>query len=1202
LGKARVAPLFSRVWLLGVFLAVVALAAAVPAGAIPQDINPNASDNSNANASSGGRVNGLSSDPGSNQVFYAASEYGGLFKTTDGGNNWSRLNGHLPVVTWDVEVDPSNSQRVFATSWYDGRVNTLAGIEVSTDGGATWTRPATATPPVAYNCAAARRTEPSAFGIGIQPGATQNVFIGTNCGLAISTDSGVTWNFVDPTPATPATNVWDVVVQTGGIIDICGDDGHRRSTDGGANWTGAIALPAGRCSIAASPDESYVLFVVASDNNVYESDNAGGAWTNLGSQGAQGRIPFVVTNQRADDGTTNRFRLWYSDTQLFRADCTTPATPAQGGAARCPTSGSWSNQQTGAHWDAGDLVFDTQTTQDGGGCPRIYSTDGGVHRNTDLGSGCHSPNWTRSNAGLHALWLWSMDGATQAGDANEDLYFGNQDNGTFATTNAGAGTPTWTNPRCCDTFDLLADPAWVLGSVCCFQAPNRFNQLERANAGYGSAGQINTYPAGNIPGFTWGKRLAQFGADDVAMITSAGIFITNDINANPIVWSQLGAMPAGTNPCGIQAAVTGGNPTFFVQSGQCTGRGNDQVHSYVGTGSGGTWTRLDNNDGLAGGFGIFAVDPNNPNRMYASNLPATGPQMVFSTDGGANWNADPELDVLMTAGGVFQYQNQRGPSTNRNSAAAVFQGYPQPLLLAYDPEDGNILVAGGVDSGVFLSVDGGANWSLVTDPINPVGSGKAHLPRPRFAYFDHEPAGSVNVYIGTQGRGVWRLPFQMPTADAADATTPEGVNVTVTAAASTDPDGGPLTYEWDLDNDGQFDDATGVTATFALVGQDGFFPIAVKATDPDGGFDTDTATVTVTNVAPTVNATANDPKDEGSPVTVTGTISDPGWLENLSATIDWGDPNDPGTETISGTLENVRDDATLSFTVSHIYADDEPPGQDDLYQAEICGSDDDTTTCLTLDIEVRNVPPVLGAITAPTGPVKIGTEITVSANFTDVGILDTHTAVWDWGDGTPLQVGTVSQGAGSGSVTDTHTYTSSDLYTVTLTVTDDDLDSDTEVFEYVIVFDPDRSLAANAKINSPPNAYVPNASKVGLAYSTAGARYKSDDAVIPSGGATFQFSAVPFYFNSGSLDWLVVANGGRGYLQGTGSVNSVPGYTFLLSVVDAQIPGAPQPTDSYRLKVWNTTTDVVVYDSQFGAPIKTPANIALLAGSVQLFY
>jgi len=111
----------------------------------------------------------------------------------------------------------------------------------------------------------------------------------------------------------------------------------------------------------------------------------------------------------------------------------------------------------------------------------------------------------------------------------------------------------------------------------------------------------------------------------------------------------------------------------------------------------------------------------------------------------------------MIGGGAFRYQNRRGPT-----AFTGFQGYPQPTLVAFDPVDSNILLAGGADSGVFLSVDGGATWNVITDPINSGTSGTPHLPRPWFAHFEHEPPGKIRVYIGTQGRGVWRAEFEPP--------------------------------------------------------------------------------------------------------------------------------------------------------------------------------------------------------------------------------------------------------------------------------------------------------------------------------------------------------------------------------------------------------------------------------------------------------
>ena len=181
-----------------------------------EDINPDQStlDASNPNGASAGRCNGLASVAGDNETFYLASEWGGLYRSTDAGLTWDFLPGHMPLAAWDVEVNPDSTSTIYATSFYDGRLDSISGIEVSNDGGSTWAHPNTAepnapadegtaadnTPQANYSCAESRRTEPSAFGIGVRPDAPANVVVGTNCGVAISTDSGVTWQFRDPDP------------------------------------------------------------------------------------------------------------------------------------------------------------------------------------------------------------------------------------------------------------------------------------------------------------------------------------------------------------------------------------------------------------------------------------------------------------------------------------------------------------------------------------------------------------------------------------------------------------------------------------------------------------------------------------------------------------------------------------------------------------------------------------------------------------------------------------------------------------------------------------------------------------------------------------------------------------------------------------------------------------------------------------------
>ncbi len=62
---------------------------------------------------------------------------------------------------------------------------------------------------------------------------------------------------------------------------------------------------------------------------------------------------------------------------------------------------------------------------------------------------------------------------------------------------------------------------------------------------------------------------------------------------------------------------------------------------------------------------------------------------------------------------------------------------------------------------------------------------------------------------------------QPPNADAGGPySVPEGGNVALNGAGSADPDDDPLTYAWDLDNNGSFE-TSGVSPSFSAVGRDG---------------------------------------------------------------------------------------------------------------------------------------------------------------------------------------------------------------------------------------------------------------------------------------------------------------------------------------------------------------------------------------------
>ncbi|WP_107852861.1 NHL repeat-containing protein [Oceanimonas marisflavi] len=185
-----------------------------------------------------------------------------------------------------------------------------------------------------------------------------------------------------------------------------------------------------------------------------------------------------------------------------------------------------------------------------------------------------------------------------------------------------------------------------------------------------------------------------------------------------------------------------------------------------------------------------------------------------------------------------------------------------------------------------------------------------------------------NLYIADGGNNRIRLvtPEQPPLANASGPySVNEGGTVVLDGSASTDPDGDPLTYAWDLDNDGQFDDASGVNPSYVAGSQLGAMTIALQVTDLSGASDSATTTVTVQDVAPVINLfSANDePLMLGNPAEAHAVLSCASG-DVCTAQLDWGD----------GTTEAVVP-ADGNVTLARTYAN---PG---VYALHLTLSDDD---------------------------------------------------------------------------------------------------------------------------------------------------------------------------------------------------------------------------------------------------------------------
>ena len=112
-------------------------------------------------------------------------------------------------------------------------------------------------------------------------------------------------------------------------------------------------------------------------------------------------------------------------------------------------------------------------------------------------------------------------------------------------------------------------------------------------------------------------------------------------------------------------------------------------------------------------------------------------------------------------------------------------------------------------------------------------------------------AGSVNRLVDKDAAPVARV-------TAAPTQGPLPLTVALDASSSAQPGGGALTFAWDLDDDGQFDDATGPTASVTLT-QAVNRKVSVKVTNSANAFAVASTTVYPGNSAPTVEIDVTSP-------------------------------------------------------------------------------------------------------------------------------------------------------------------------------------------------------------------------------------------------------------------------------------------------------------------------------------------------------
>jgi len=351
--------------------------------------------------------------------------------------------------------------------------------------------------------------------------------------------------------------------------------------------------------------------------------------------------------------------------------------------------------------------------------------------------------------------------------------------------------------------------------------------------------------------------------------------------------------------------------------------------------------------------------------------------------------------------------------------------------------------------------------------------------------------------------------------------------------------------------------------------------VSVQVQDSDGApSNTPYISVNIVNVAATVAAPSLNPAspvNEGSAVSVTATFSDPG-ADAHTCTVNFGD----GHSATGTVIESVGNPTNGTCSASHTYEDDSGSGT---FTVVVSVIDDVVAGYSSAALDVNNVAPTL-SITGPADGAlyPVGSNVSLLLPFTDPGSSDTHTCIINWDD--PVGSADVSYPAAQTPTRNCNTnriFNQAGVYTILVKVSDDDLGTSQTVTVMIIVYDPSAGfVTGGGTIWSPAGAYMANTTLEGKANFGFVSKYQRG-AKTPSGQTEFQFKAGDLNFHGDVYQWLVVS-GAKAQYKGTGTLNGVPGYGFLLTATDGQLLGGNTP-DRFRIKIVDPNGTTVVYDN-----------------------
>jgi photosystem II stability/assembly factor-like uncharacterized protein len=211
-------------------------------------------------------------------TLYTLSEDGHLFISTDGAASWSLVSTSMQGfdyrnLAFSAEFGTDQTMYASAEGWSQEEYGGGPGVFKSSDGGMTWSRMVDG-----MTDNNIRKVIPS-----LDPAAKDNLIALTYSGIELSTDGGMSWT----TPSIPDPGVGDLALSptyaSDQTIFISTHAGTiYRSNDGGVNWAGVEVLGGDPRSLTLSPnfnsDRTVCYFSDEGGNHIYCSIDGGSTW------------------------------------------------------------------------------------------------------------------------------------------------------------------------------------------------------------------------------------------------------------------------------------------------------------------------------------------------------------------------------------------------------------------------------------------------------------------------------------------------------------------------------------------------------------------------------------------------------------------------------------------------------------------------------------------------------------------------------------------------------------------------------------------------------------------------------------------------------------------------------------------------------------------------------------------------------------